>query len=41
MTKVSKQTVENAVDALNHRPRKILGFKTPHEVITAKFPGAF
>ena len=41
MTKISRQTVEHAVTALNHRPRKTLGYKTPHEVIAAKFPGAF
>ena len=29
---VSKEQVQLAVDALNHRPRKCLGYLTPHEV---------
>ncbi len=29
---VSKREIARAVDRLNHRPRKCLGFRTPHEV---------
>jgi transposase, IS30 family len=34
--KVTKEQVQQAVDRLNHRPRKILGFKTPFEVFFDK-----
>jgi IS30 family transposase len=34
--KVTKAQVQQAVDRLNHRPRKILGFKTPFEVFFDK-----
>jgi IS30 family transposase len=30
--KISENDIAVAVDSLNHRPRKCLGFKTPHEV---------
>jgi len=33
---VADQQVQWAVDRLNHRPRKILGFKTPFEVFFGK-----
>ena len=32
LTDVTEEQVQWAVDRLNHRPRKVLGFKTPHEV---------
>jgi IS30 family transposase len=32
LNKVSNQKVRDCENALNHRPRKCLGFKTPHEV---------
>ena len=31
-SKVTHETVQNIQDRLNHRPRKILNFKTPHEI---------
>jgi len=34
--KVTEVQVQSAVDSLNHRPRKILGFKTPFEVFFGK-----
>ena len=30
---VTEEQVQKAVDRLNHRPRKVLGFKSPHEVL--------
>jgi IS30 family transposase len=32
LTEISQEQVQYAVDRLNHRPRKVLGFKTPFEV---------
>jgi len=32
LTNVTEGQVQWAVDRLNHRPRKVLGFRTPHEV---------
>ncbi len=32
MTLLTDEQVQKAVDKLNHRPRKVLGYKTPHEV---------
>jgi IS30 family transposase len=32
MLKVTKAQVDDAVYLLNHRPRKCLGYRTPHEV---------
>ena len=32
LTEVMDEQVQMAVDRLNHRPRKVLGFRTPHEV---------
>jgi IS30 family transposase len=32
LTEITAEQVQMAVDRLNHRPRKVLGFKTPHEV---------
>ena len=32
LTTVTKREVEKAMDKLNHRPRKTLGFRTPYEV---------
>jgi IS30 family transposase len=29
---VTKREIENAMDKLNHRPRKSLGYRTPYEV---------
>ena len=34
--KVTDDQVQLAVDSLNHRPRKIMGFKTPFEVLFGK-----
>ena len=32
LTEITDEQVQMAVDRLNHRPRKVLGFRTPHEV---------
>ena len=32
LTDVTEEQVQWAIDRLNHRPRKVLGFRTPHEV---------
>lgn len=32
LTDVNEEQVQWAADRLNHRPRKVLGFRTPHEV---------
>ena len=32
LTTVTQQEIEQAMDKLNHRPRKSLGFRTPHEI---------
>jgi transposase, IS30 family len=32
LTNITDQRVQSAVERLNHRPRKVLGFRTPHEV---------
>lgn len=32
LTDVTEEEVQKAVDRLNHRPRKVLGYKAPHEV---------
>jgi hypothetical protein len=32
LTTVTEREIEQAMDKLNHRPRKSLGFRTPHEV---------
>jgi len=32
LTKITDEQVQIAVDRLNHRPRKVLGFRTPHEI---------
>jgi len=32
LTEVTDEQVQMAVDRLNHRPRKVLEFRTPHEV---------
>ena len=37
LDKVSKKEVEVAIHKLNSRPRKVLGFKTPHEPFTPPF----
>lgn len=29
---LSDEQVQSAMDKLNHRPRKVLGYRTPHEV---------
>ena len=31
-TSITPNDISPAMDRLNHRPRKCLGFKTPHEV---------
>lgn len=33
LTDLTEEQVRQAVDRLNHRPRKVLGFKSPHEVL--------
>lgn len=38
--RVSDNAVEQAVERLNHRPRKCLGYRTPHEVFTSALSGA-
>ncbi|RFC40479.1 MAG: Integrase core domain-containing protein [Candidatus Nitrotoga sp. CP45] len=30
---VTEEQVQRAVERLNHRPRKVLGFRSPHEVL--------
>ena len=32
---VTHEEVQMIQDKLNHRPRKVLGFKTPHQILTA------
>ena len=32
LTGITEERVQEAVERINHRPRKVLGFKTPHEV---------
>jgi len=29
---ITEEQVQEAVERINHRPRKVLGFRTPHEV---------
>ena len=36
LVEVTQEQVQWAVDRLNHRPRKVLGFRTPHEVFFGK-----
>lgn len=36
LTEVTEEQVQWAVDRLNHRPRKVLGFRTPFEVFFGK-----
>ncbi|MCX7187532.1 MAG: IS30 family transposase [Proteobacteria bacterium] len=36
LTEISQEQVQCAVDRINHRPRKVLGFKTPFEVFFGK-----
>jgi IS30 family transposase len=33
LTKVTEEQVQQAVERINHRPRKVLGFRSPHEVL--------
>lgn len=40
-SKLSHQFVAAAADNLNHRPRKCLGFRTPHEVLFGLSPVGF
>jgi len=36
---VAREEIEHAMGCLNHRPRKTLGFRTPHEVFfSTKIP---
>lgn len=35
LSNVRQHHVQHAVDKLNHRPRKCLGYRTPHEALTA------
>ena len=32
LTNITEEQVQEAVKRINHRPRKVLGFRTPHEV---------
>lgn len=32
LTDITEEQVQRAIERLNHRPRKVLGFRTPHEV---------
>ena len=32
LTNITEEQVQEAVERINHRPRKVLGFRTPHEV---------
>ena len=32
LTDITEEQVQEAVERINHRPRKVLGFRTPHEV---------
>jgi len=36
LTTISDQFIVQIQEKLNHRPRKILGYKTPYEVFFAK-----
>jgi IS30 family transposase len=38
--RVTARALQRAVDRLNHRPRKCLGYQTPHEVFAAAARGA-
>ena len=38
--RVSEKADMQAVERLNHRPRKCLGYQTPHEVFTSALSGA-
>lgn len=38
--KVTQETLAAAVKKLNHRPRKCLGYRTPHEVFLEAKRGA-
>ncbi|MDQ3267252.1 MAG: IS30 family transposase, partial [Pseudomonadota bacterium] len=33
LTDVTAEQVQRAAERLNHRPRKVLGFRSPHEVL--------
>jgi len=41
MKSVSDAQLASAVNSINHRPRKCLAYKTPHEVLSANIAGAF
>ena len=36
LTEINQEQVQYAVDRLNHRPRKVLDFKTPFEIFFGK-----
>ena len=40
MSKISDATLANAIDRINNRPRKCLGYRTPSEILQAKIGGA-
>jgi transposase, IS30 family len=40
MTKLTQAKLAQALQNLNHRPRKCLGYRTPCEVFSAKLTGA-
>ncbi|CAH1905307.1 hypothetical protein NTGHW29_510042 [Candidatus Nitrotoga sp. HW29] len=33
LTDITEEQVQRAVKRLNHQPRKVLGFKPPHEIL--------
>ena len=37
LTAVSREEIEHAMERLNHRPRKTLGFRTPYEVFFSTY----
>jgi IS30 family transposase len=40
MRKISDATLADAIDRINNRPRKCLGYKTPSDILQDKIPGA-
>ena len=40
MSSISDTTLADAIDRINNRPRKCLGYKTPSEILQAKIGGA-
>jgi IS30 family transposase len=40
MSKISDATLADAIDRINNRPRKCLGYRTPCEILQDKISGA-